>query len=181
MAIVQESTNTQLKSSLMRHQIMDLMNIGAPSDPKWALMGVGFTSIDENPNAQTDTVAFVSSRNASTDTIGYQVSFPFSTRVFKEEEATMKLHYIATNHDIGAASLVEYMRVDLFPNQFDPNLSQYDQDEYRARKFVVAVAVSSISGDGASPIVVEGDLNTQGDFILGKFNVRTREFTPISA
>lgn len=165
-----------MKSSLMRHQVMDFINVGTAETPKWSLMGVGFTGINENPNAQTTTVAYVSSRNATTDTTGYQVSFPFTTRLFVEEEATMKIHYVATNHEIGAGALVEYLQVDVFRNSFDPYVSDYGPDEHRARKFVCAVAVSSISGDGASPVIVDGSLNSQGDFVSGCFDIVKREF-----
>ena len=173
-----ENTNTNFSAALMRHTIMDMLNTASTDAPKWHRMNKGFTSIDESPNAQTDTVAYVGDRNTSTETTGYEVSFSFDTRLFVEEEATMKLHYIGTSHEVGAGSTVEYMRVDLFRNLFDPYLDEYEADEYRARKFLCSVAVSTISGDGAAPIVVTGDLNSKGDFVIGKFNINTREFTP---
>lgn len=168
------------QASLIRFMMADYINLGDPESPKWSLMGDGFTAIDENPNAQTENIAYVNNRTASTLTTGYQVTFPFSTRLFVEQEATMKIYHVATSHALGVEGMAQYLRVDLFKNPLDPNIAEYGENEYRARLFIVSVAVSSISGEGTSAIVVDGDLNVQGDFVLGKFNIFTREFTPLA-
>ena len=168
------------QASLIRFMMADYLNLSGSDNPKWSLMGDGFTTIDENPNAQTETVSYVNNRTSSTLTTGYQVSFPFSTRLFVEQEATMKIYQVATSHALGIDGMMRYIRVDLFKNPLDPNIDEYGENEYRARLFTVSVAVSSISGEGTSAIVVDGDLNVLGDFVLGKFNIATRTFTPIS-
>ena len=167
--------------SVLRHMIADYIDvapIGSPM-PDWAMMGDGFTSINENPNPQNDTAAFVNNKNATITTVGFQSTFPYSTRLFVEEEATMKILDIVENRKMGREAMAHYVRVNCFHNPFDENLEQYGENEFKARRFLVSV-VGTIDADGAQPVVVSGDLNVKGDFVLGKFNIVTREFTPIT-
>jgi hypothetical protein len=46
-------------AEIMRNQIADYLNTGSVLAPSWALMGVGFNTLDENPAAQTKSVVYI--------------------------------------------------------------------------------------------------------------------------
>ena len=158
--------------TILRNMIADYMNVGAGSMEQYVLMGAGFNSLDENPNAQIDTKAYISDRSASNITKGYQVQFPFDTDLIRSEEAVMKIYGIGRNQKQGLEAEVDYVRVELFDSD-DPQTNVFP-----ARKFRVSVEVTSISGPGAEVIHVAGNLNGVGDFIDGEFNTQTKTFTP---
>ena len=47
------------KTAVLRHKIADYLNTGTEEAPEWALMGTGFTTLDESPGAQTESVKYV--------------------------------------------------------------------------------------------------------------------------
>lgn len=157
------------KSPIMRHEIADYLNTGTESTKEWALMGAGFTSIDEEPNAQTDSVKYVNDRSTTTSIIGYETSFSFEADHIKEEAAIDAIYNIARNHHIGSDAELEYCRVELWNAAEGTNT-------FEARLFRVAVEVSSMSGE--NKMGMSGSLNCIGDPVLGTFNTQTRTFTP---
>ena len=68
----------------------------------------------------------------------------------------------------------EYVRVDLY----DPVSGE--DNTFQARKFIVAVEVSSLSGDPGKKMKVSGNFNAVGDFVEGTFNTQTKAFTAAS-
>jgi hypothetical protein len=150
--------------------IADFLNVG---NDKYVLMGTGFNTLDENPRAQTDTKAYVSDASASSVVLGYQTQFPFDADLIKSDEAIQALYDIGRNQKQGMDAELDYVRVELFRDATPaaPNV-------HPARKFRVAVEVSSISGAGAQIIHVAGNLNNVGSFIDGTFNTETKNSPP---
>ena len=67
-------------AKVIRYQIADYMNTASGGgEAVYALMGAGFTSLDENPAAKIDTTAYISDRSASGTVTGYETTFPFNT------------------------------------------------------------------------------------------------------
>ena len=87
----------------------------------------------------------------------------------------MELYKIGRDRLTGADAEREYIRVDLF----DPVNST--ANTFRARKFVVAVEVTSCAGTGGEAIKVTGNLDNVGSFVAGTFNTATKTFTADSA
>lgn len=44
------------RTAVMRHMIADYLNVGTAEKAEYALMGTGFTTLDESPGAQTESV-----------------------------------------------------------------------------------------------------------------------------
>ena len=44
---------------ITRNLIADYLNTGTSASPVYSLMGAGFNSLDENPNAQTDKKTYI--------------------------------------------------------------------------------------------------------------------------
>ena len=163
-----DGTNT-----VLRNMIADYFNVGTAAEPDWVLAGTGFNTLDENPQAQIDTKAYISDRAATSIIRGYETQFPFDTDLIESEEAVLMLYKIGRNQKQGAEAEIEYVRVELFLPGSGDNI-------YPARKFRAAVEVSGITGAGAEVIHVAGNLNNVGDFIDGTFNVTTKTFAASS-
>lgn len=159
--------------AVMRFQVADYLNTGTSSEEKYSLMGVGFNTLDENPNAQKDSKTYINQK-AQTSTIkGYQPTFAFDSDMISDEAAVMALYDIGRNQKTGADAEKDYVRVELFKPIAEK------QNTFAARKFKVAVEISSIAGEGGGVMKVTGNLNGVGDFIDGEFNTTTRTFTPV--
>lgn len=158
--------------AVMRYQVADYLNTAKSGTESFALMGVGFNTLDESPNAQKDSKAYINQK-AQTSTIkSYQPAFAFDSDLIADEAAVMALYEIGRNQLTGADAERDYVRVELFkPVAETPNT-------FEARKFKVAVEVFSISGEGGGVMKVTGNLNGVGDFVDGTFNTETKKFTP---
>ncbi len=160
-----------MAQTIMRYQIADYLNTGTTETPSYALMGVGFNTLDESPAAQLDSKTYINQTAQSSIIKSYQPSFPFDTDLVGDEDAVMAIYHVGRNQKTGADAELEYVRVELFD---DTNAATND---YPARKFTVAVQVDSISGSGGEAMKASGNLMAVGDFVDGSFNTSTRTFT----
>ena len=158
---------------VIRNMIADYLNVGTADAPDYALMGGGFNSLDENPNAQTEERAYIDAKSKTTTTTGYATKFPFDTDMISSEQAVMSIYDVGRNQLQGAAAERDYVRVEVFlGDNGTPNT-------FPARKFRVAVEVSDIKGAGTEIMKMTGNLNGVGDFIDGTFNIQTFTFTEV--
>lgn len=162
-----------MADTVMRQQIADYLDTGTGDAPSYALMGVGFNTLDESPNAQKDSKTYVHQKAQTTTIKGYQTTFAFDTDLISSDEAVMALYDIGRNQKIGGDAEVNYVRVELF----QPVTGADAENTFHARRFKVAVEVASIAGEGGGNVKVTGNLNGVGDFIDGTFNTTTRAFT----
>lgn len=158
--------------SILRNMIADFLNTGDGADEKYAFMGQGFNTLDENPSAQADGKTYIHQTAQANRIKSYQPSFPFDTDLMADEEAVMALYDVGRNEKTSADAEKDYVRVELFR----PVASK--ENTFSARKFRVAVQVDAISGGGGEAIKVTGNLLSVGDFVEGEFNTATRAFTP---
>jgi len=154
-----------------RNLIADYLNTGTSASPVYSLMGAGFNSLDENPNAQTDKKTYINESTSSTTIKSYDTQFPFDTDFIKDELAVEKLVSIGRNHATGSSAETEYVRVDLYDEVAATS------NTYKARKFKVAIEVSNINGAGGEVVTVTGNLNAIGDPVQGTFDTSTKTFT----
>ncbi|HBF64744.1 MAG TPA: hypothetical protein DDW34_02070 [Clostridium sp.] len=157
-------------STVMRYDIADYLNTGTTT-PSYALMGVGFNSLDESPNAQKDSKTYIHQKSQTSTIKGYQTTFAFDTDLISSDDAVMKLYDIGRNQKTGVDAELDYVRVELFRPEGTT------ENTFKARKFKVAVEVASISGEGGGNVKVTGNLNGVGDFVDGTFNTETKTFT----
>ena len=161
-------------AKVIRYQVADYMNTATNGGLEaYALMGMGFTSLDENPSAKIGTTAYISDRSASGVVTGYETTFPFNTQLIDDEAAINFIYDVARNQKAGSEAESDYVRVELFKEK--------DTKGYPARKFRVTVEVSSISGAGTEIMTVAGNLHQVGNFVDGYFDTETKAFTPKTA
>lgn len=102
------------KTAVLRHKIADYLNVGTEAAPEWVLMGTGFTTLDESPGAQTESVKYVNEASSSSCVTGYETSFPFEAEHIVEEEAVDAIYMVGRNHYTGSDAEFEYCRVELW-------------------------------------------------------------------
>ena len=160
------------RTAVLRHMIADYLNVGTSDKPDYVLMGTGFTTLDESPGAQTDSVKYVNEKSSSSSITGYETSFAYEAEHIQEEKAVDALYMVGRNHYTGSDAEFDYVRVELWNKGAGEN-------EIEARKFLVACEVSDYSGENKQ--VLKGNLNAVGDPVLGTFNTETRTFTEAAA
>lgn len=157
-------------SKVIRYQIADYLNTSETADTEtYSLMGHGFNSLDENPAAKVDKTAYINDKSASGSVTGYENSFSFDTQFIDDEAAIQKIYKVARNQLTGTDAETDYVRVDLFGTE--------TAGAFPARKFKVAIEVSSVTGAGTEIVKVAGNLHQIGDFVEGTFNTATKTFT----
>lgn len=155
--------------TIIRFMIADYLNVGTAAAPKWALMGTGFTTLDENPNAQVDTRAYVHNRNSTSTVRGYQTEFPYDADMIADEKAVMALYKTGRNKLTGAAAEFDYIRVDMF--DADTGALPANTKVFPARKFRVTNVVTGNTGAGTEIVALAGSLNAVGDPVFGTMNL----------
>lgn len=154
--------------AVMRFHVADYLGT---SEGKFALMGIGFNTLDENPTAQKDAKTYINQKAQTTQIKSYQPTFPFDTDLISDEEAVMAIYDIGRNQKTGEDAELDYVRVELFKPVAD------QENVFEARKFRVAVEVANITGEGGGIMKVTGNLNGVGDFVAGTFDTTTKTFT----
>ena len=157
-------------NKIIRYQIADYLNTGSSGSDNYALMGAGFSALDENPSAQVDKTAYISDRSVSGTIIGYENSFAFDTQLIADDDAIRFIYDIARNQKTGGEAEAEYVRVEVFDNEGGTS--------YPARKFRVAVEVTGITGAATEIMRVAGTLHQVGNFVDGTFDIQSKTFTP---
>ena len=160
------------KTTVLRHKIADYLNVGTDSAPEWVLMGIGFTTLDESPGAQTETTKYINEASASSCVTGYETSFPYEAEHIVEEKAIDAIYMVGRNHCTGEDAGFEYVRVELWNKASGSGVST---NSYEARKFRVSCEVSDYSGENKQTI--SGNLNAVGDPVLGTFDISGKKFT----
>ena len=158
------------RTALLRNAIADYAEI----DGTYELMGTGFTTLDESPNAQTDSETYINEVTATTDITSYATEFSYESRLIPSQKAIDELWKMGRDHATGTDAQLKYVRVELFNPIGEPS---EDTAEYTARQFTVANEVSDNSGAGGEKISVSGVLHAVGDPVQGKFDTVTKQFT----
>lgn len=159
-------------SNVSRDKIADYLNISKTTTPNYVLMGTGFNTLNESPNAQMDEKTYISDTSSTSTVKSYKPQFAFDADLKIEQEAIKNIYDIGRNHAIGADAQRDYVRVDLF----DPVVPG-STTLFKARRFRVSVEVSSFAGAGGETVVASGNFNAVGDVVLGYFDVTSFEFT----
>ena len=148
----------------------------APNEetPVFALMGTGFTSLDENPAAQTRSRKYINQTSSSTSISGYAWTSAFAADQIPEQAAISYIKSISDNEQTGEDAETDYVKVDL-----DQTISN-EENTYHARKRRVAVEVAS-NPNNDGELGISGNLLAVSDWEEGKFNTQSKTFTKTGA
>lgn len=167
-----KNENVVVPNPIMRYDVADYLGL---DDGTFELMGLGFESLNESPNAQSSSKTYINQKSQSSFVKSYQTEFPYSADMIKSEKALMALYKVARDHLTGAEAMFEYVRVDLYDPVVEGETSS--TEEFNARKFIVSDEVSSVEGAGGDSMQFSGTLKAFGDHVEGTFNVKTKTFT----
>ena len=107
-----------VNNSVQRHKIADYLNVSAAETASYALLGTGFTSLNESPNAQVKSTKYINNPSATKTTTSYETQFPFNSELIVSETAIVKIYDMATLQKTGGDCETEYIRVDLFTPKY---------------------------------------------------------------
>lgn len=163
-------SNVNVPNPVMRYEIADYLMVGE----NFELMGIGFESLNESPNAQSSSKTYINQRSQSSFVKSYQTEFSYSADMIKSEKALMALYEVSRNHLTGADAMFEYVRVDLY----DPVIESAtpSTSKFKARKFIVSNEVSSNEGNGGENMTLTGTLKAFGDPVEGIFDITKKSF-----
>ena len=161
-------------NQIIRWAIADYLDTSENDTPSYALMGTGFTQVDENPNPVVDEKAYINDKASTKNVTGYGATFPFSADVYSDEAAIAVLMDIGENQKTGSSATRNYIRTSFLVNDDGEPITT----TVKARKFNVTVEVTGITGAGTEALQIAGNLHQRGDFIPGTFNLETKAFTP---
>lgn len=103
-----------VNNSVQRQMIADYIDVGTSETPNYVLMGTGFNTLDENPNAQVKESRYINNASSTRITTGYQAQFPFNFDLIASEVAIKRIYDIGTQQLTGGDCELPYLRVDLF-------------------------------------------------------------------
>lgn len=167
------SDKNRSRNVTKRHEFADYLNIDRTGEtPDWYLMGTGFTTLNEDPGAQSSKKKYVNEKSSSSSITSYESKFPFESDLIIQQEPILALYKVGRNHLTGSDAEFQYVRVELWDKALDKD------NEFAARLFTVSAEISSISGE--DEIAVSGNLNAVGDPIDGTFNTVTKTFTALT-
>ena len=107
-----------VNNSVQRHKIADYLNVSATETASYALLGTGFKSLNESPNAQVKSTKYINNPSATKTTTSYETQFPFNSELIASEAVIMKIYNMATLQKTGGDCETEYIRVDLFTPKY---------------------------------------------------------------
>lgn len=167
-----------MNKKIVRSDIADYLSLKAKE--KFAFMGTGFNTLNEDVGAQVESKTYISDKNESSTVKGYKTKFAYDLDLMyndaddeeaAEIEAVEELYFIGRNHAVGSDAEREYVRVELFLPAL-PGSTRY----FKARKFKVAVEVTNSQGAGGETMTGAGNLNCVGDPVFGYFDIQEKEF-----
>ena len=142
----------------------------------YELMGTGFTELNEDPGAQTSSKKYINDKSSTSSITSYEGEHGFTADQIPSEKVIKDLISIGKERKTGIDAERNFVRVDL-DEKADGDASV---TAFKPRMFRVAVEISSFS-DNDGELQVEGTLHDKGDPVLGKFDTKTKTFTPDSA
>lgn len=152
-----------------RRMLANYLEVG--ETPVFALMGAGFTELNESPSAQTTSKRYINDKSATQSVTGYEWSTPFTTDQIKEQEVIDFICNIGEKQLTGTDAETRYVMVDLDKLAIEGTLNVF-----QARMIKVAIEVSDF-GDEDGEMTAEGNLLGNGDIVLGTFATLTQTFT----
>lgn len=154
-----------------RRGFADYINVATTGGKEeYALMGAGFTELDEKPAAKTSSKRYVNEKSETKRIIGYDWSTSYTLDQIREDKAVDFICNIGEQQLTGADCETSYVRVDL-----DKPVPEND-GSYEARLHKVAVEVAEFSNSDGE-MTGSGNLLGVGDVVIGTFDVKAKTFT----
>ena len=147
-----------------RYQRADYIDVTGGSDsPKYELLGIGVTQLDDSPSAQTTSKRYINQKSATQSIGGYEWTAPLEFDLIQSEPAIAYISEIGENEKTG---------VEVY---LDKPVSG-SAGTYEAKRRKVAVEISEFK-DNDGEIQGSGNLLGKTDWVKGTFSTATKAFT----
>ena len=163
-----------IEATAQRTDILHFMDVtsedktaSSGSGEVWQQLGAGWTSMTESPSAQTKERKYINEKSSRKNITSYAPSYSFEDLLMFNNPATRKVYKIYKQRKTGADAVITMITVDAF----ETPVNGY----YPAYKGKYAVEVTSCDDD--DDMIIKGNLNGQGDELLGWFNPTTGTWT----
>lgn len=158
---------------VMRYMLREYYGIPAAEGNSVAFHYVnrGFTQLNEEGGAQTETEAYIGDKNGSTTITGYENSWSYNTQYISDEAVSKDIVDIARYQKTGSACERELVSIDMSEEPVSDGV-------YNARHFHIAVEAAPPNGEPRSITTSEGTFHQVGDLEEGTFDISTQTFTP---
>lgn len=164
-----------MATKVMRYLLQEFYGIPATTEggeTTFHYMNKGFTQLNEDGNAQTESEAYIGDRNATPSVTGYENSWSFEAQYIHGDPVCEDIRDIGLYQKTGSDAEREMISVDLMQP------ANGVEDSYKARKFNIAVETAPPQGEPRSVTTMSGTIHQLGDMVTGTFNVKTKAFTP---
>lgn len=157
---------------VMRYMLREYYGIPADAGANVAYHYVnrGFTQLDEEGGAQTETEAYIGDKNGSTTVTGYENTWAFNTHYISDEAVCKDIVEIARLQKTGSECERHLVSIDMSEEPVSAGV-------YNARHFVIAVEAAPPTGEPRSVATSEGTFHQIGDLEEGTFDISTMTFT----
>lgn len=158
---------------VMRHMLREYYGIpGTGGEYTYHYVNTGFTNLSENGNAQTESEAYIGDVNATTDVVGYENSWSYTTQYISDNDVVKDIIDIARYQKTGSDCVRSLISIDL------SEADDENETSFRARMMEIVVEAAPPQGDPRSITTSEGTFHQNGNLVLGTFDISTKVFTP---
>ena len=119
-----------------RYQRADYIDVTGGSDsPKYELLGIGVTQLDDSPSAQTTSKRYVNQKSATQSIGGYEWTAPLEFDLIQSEPAIAYISEIGENEKTGVEADTFYVKVclDKAAERLQPELMKQNAEKLRSR------------------------------------------------
>jgi len=157
-----------------RTEWVDFLNVSNTSTPDWAIIGIGITDKSTDYNAEVSEEKWIIHKNANKTVDSYALQSGVEQTAYKGDPVFEFVDNIRYRLLTGSDAETDLLEIDKY------SASSSDTPEYRARKWRVAIEISSNAGDTAK---VNYNIHYIGDPSFGKvtFSDGTPTFTEVAS
>ena len=148
---------TKIKRSAFAHY---LNTTPTAQSPTWVRVGYT-TSGTYSLNPQTEVEQYIKDDSSTTSVTGYQPSIDNPLVAHKGEPIFEYVHTLFKNRSIGSECETEVLFVDIF------DASGTSSVTYGAQKNKCTIVVTDMGGDAGANVVLNFDININGDPVIG--------------
>lgn len=154
---------------IMTYDEAHYFDIGTAEEPNVVLGGV-ITQLDESSNPTESEKQYIQQKTKTNTITGFSDEFPITMDMVKGDKVFEHFYSIFRNRKTGKDAQVIHYIVELWNTD--------DGGKYKARKQTQSVIITDKTANPGEQINISGSLKAVDDFVDGKFDVSTKEFTP---
>lgn len=145
-----------MATKITREQIVTYLNVSPSGTASYALLGTGITDYTLSFNPQTTTEKWIINKNATTSLDSYQIAGSVSQKAYFGDEVYDFVNGLRRSASVGGDNETDIIDIDTY---------DATSNAYKAIKYACTVSVTSYGGE--ADVVIEYDINYNGDPIKG--------------